>query len=258
MAPLIYQIFVGLTLDWAPLVIALVGLLVGLLLPQLRLIAAPVKWVLPGASATAAIILLVAGVLTNTAKAESPSSQIYYALNADTRSAFWASDLTQRDERTSQFFNGAAAKGSLADFAYKRSSRQYSLKAAPVPEWPAPEVSVLEDKSESGVRTLRLRVRSARDAGTLSVYVDSNVTVLSASVNEMPIEERLDQWGMRLEGIPPQGVELKLQVNTSEPLKLRLVDQSYGLPALDGAARSQSPTDMGKSDLTLFVKTFSI
>lgn len=257
-APLIYQMFVGLTLEWAPLVIALVGLLVGLLLPQLRLVAAPVKRVLPGAFAAAGIVLLVAGVLTNTAKAEKLSNPIYYALSADTKTAFWASDLTQRDERMSQFFTGTEEKGTLADFAYKRSSKQYSLKAAPVPEWPAPELSVLEDKSEGDVRTLRMRVRSARDAGTLSVYVDSNVKVLSASVNEMPIEDQLDQWGVRIEGIPPQGVELKLQLNTSEPLKLRLVDQSYGLPAFAVAASSPFPTDVAKPDLTLFVKTFSI
>jgi hypothetical protein len=74
----------------------------------------------------------------------------------------------------------------------------------------------------------------------------------------MPIEERIDQWGVRIEGIPSQGVELQLQLNTSEPLKLRLVDQSYGLPAVDAAPGSQSPTDVAKPDVTLLVKTFSI
>jgi hypothetical protein len=62
--PVIYQIFVGLTLNWSFLVIALLVLLFGLLLPQLRLITTPFKWAVPGASAVVAIVLLVAGAST--------------------------------------------------------------------------------------------------------------------------------------------------------------------------------------------------
>jgi hypothetical protein len=63
---------------------------------------------------------------------------------------------------------------------------------------------------------------------------------------------------VRIEGIPSEGVELQLHLNTSEPLKLRLVEQSYGLPAFDAAATPQSSTDVTKPDLAFLVKTFSI
>jgi hypothetical protein len=258
MAPLIYQIFVGMTLNWSVLVVALLVLLLGLLLPHLRLIAAPFKWALPAASAAAAIVLLVAGVLSNAAIAEQPSSRIVYALNADTGKAVWASDLSQRDQRTGQFFNGAEQKGTLADFAYKRTSAQYSLAEAPVLPLAAPEMSVLEDKSADGVRTLRLQLKSAREAGTLFLYLDSNAQVVDAWVNKMPIEDHPDQWGMYIEGIPREGVEFKLQVKTSEPLKFRLVDQSYGLPPVNAAASSQASLLAGRPDLTLLVKSFSL
>lgn len=258
MAPVIYQTFVGLTLNSSILITALVVLLFGLLLPALRLIATPFKWVLPGASFVAAIVLLVVGVLTNPATVNRPLNRVVYALNADTGKAMWAGDLTQRDQRTSQFFTGAEEKGSLADFAYKRTSSQYTLNAAPVAQLPAPELSVLDDKSADGVRTLRMRVSSARQAGTLAVYVDSNAQVLSASVNQMPIKDELDQWGMQIEGIPQQGVELQLRFKASEPLKLRLVDQSYGLPPFNGASNSQLATLAAKPDVTLLVKSFSL
>ena len=258
MAPLIYQIFVGMTLNWSVLVVALLVLLLGLLLPHLRLIAAPFKWALPAASAAAAIVLLVAGVLSNAAIAEQPSSRIVYALNADTGKAVWASDLSQRDLRTGLIFNGAEQKGTLADFAYKRTSAQYSLAEAPVLPLAAPEMSVLEDKSADGVRTLRLQLKSAREAGTLFLYLDSNAQVVDAWVNKMPIEDHPDQWGMYIEGIPREGVEFKLQVKTSEPLKFRLVDQSYGLPPVNAAASSQAALLAGRPDLTLLVKSFSL
>ena len=194
-APVIYQMFVGLTLNWSILVTAMVVLLFGLLLPHLRLIVTPFKWALPGISVIAAIVLLVVGVLTNPATVKRSSNRIVYALNADTGKAIWASDLTQRDERTSQFFTGAEEKGSLADFAYKRTSSQYTLNVAPVAQLPAPELSVLDDKSADGVRTLRMRISSARQAGTLAVYVDSNAQVLSASVNQISIDDKLDYVG---------------------------------------------------------------
>jgi len=258
MAPVIYQIFVGLTLNWAFLVIAMLVLLFGLLLPQLRLITAPFKWVLPGASAVVAIILLVVGVLSNAATLNGPSTSIYYALNADTGKAVWASDLTQRDERTSQFFAGAIEKGSLADFAYERKSREYTLNAAPLAKLPAPEMSVIEDKSVDGVRTLRMRVSSPRQAGVVFVYLDSNAQVLSASVNKTPVnDEPTDHWGLLIDGFPQHGVELQLQFRASEPLKIRLVDQSYGLPPLNAATNPQSRTAVAKPDLTLLAKSFS-
>jgi len=267
LVPVIYQIFVGLTLNWILLVIAMVVLFFGLLLP-LRSIDAPFKWVLPGTAAGAAIILLVAGVLTNAGNAERSSNRIYYALNADTGKAVWATDPTGRDARTSQFFAGSEEKGSLADFAYAKTSRQYTINSAPDAQLPAPEMSVLEDKSVDGVRTLRMRVSSPRRAGVLSVYLDSKAQLVRALINDKPIDEERDrspssseaksQWGLTIDGFPQEGVELQLQFRASEPLKIRLVDQSYGLPPVNPATNSQLLTPAARPDVTLLAKSFSL
>lgn len=259
MAPVIYQIFVGLTLNWSMVVIALMVLLFGLLLPHLRLIATPLKWLAPGLSAAAAVVLLVAGVLTTATATEKPSNRIYYAFNTDTGKAIWASDLTQRDERTAQFFTGGEEKGTLADFAYAGKSRQYTVNPAPVAPLPAPELSVLEKKEVDGVQTLRMRVSSPRQAGSLSIYIDSNAQVLNASVNNKQIDDQLkDRWGLFIDGLPKEGVELLLQLRTAEPLKIRLVDQSFGLPPVNAAASQQPTTTSGRPDTTFFMKSFSL
>jgi hypothetical protein len=259
MAPLIYQIFVGLTLNWSMVVIALMVLLFGLLLPHLRLIATPFKWFAPGLSAAAAVVLLVAGVLTTATATEKPSNRIYYAFNADTGKAVWASDLSQRDERTSQFFTGGEEKGTLADFAYGGKSRQYSLNPAPVAPLPPPELSLLEKKEADGVQTLRLRISSPRQAGALSIFIDSNAQVLSASINNKQVEaEQKDRWGMFVDGFPKDGIELLLQVRTAEPLKMRLMDQSLGLPPVNAASSQQAPVTSARPDATLVVKSFSL
>ena len=259
MAPIIHQIFVGLTLNWSFLIIALLVLLFGLLLPQLQLITSRLKWVFPGASAVAAIVLLAAGVLVNAMPEERQPNRIFYAFNTDTGKAMWASDLSQPDERDPQFFSGATEKANLADFAYGRKSRDYTSSVAPVAQLPAPAVSVIEDKSVDGVRSLKLRVWSPRQAGLLSVYLDSIAQVLNASVNSTIItEEPNDRWGIQIDGIPQGGVELTMQVKTTEPLKLRLVDQSFGLPPVTAASSAQPTTPSTNPDLTLLVKSFSL
>lgn len=258
MVPVIYQIFVGLTLNWSIVVIALMVLLFGLLLPHLRLIATPFKWFGPGLSAAAAVVLLAAGVLTTANATEKPANRIFYALNADTGKAVWASDITQRDERTAQFFTGSEEKGTLADFAYGGKSRQYTLNPAPVATLPAPELSVLEKKETDGVQTLRLRITSPRQAGSVSIFVDSNAQVLSASVNNKQMDELKDRWGLFVDGLPKEGVELVLQIRTTEPLKIRVVDQSFGLPPVNAASSQQPPMTSARPDTTFVMKTYSL
>lgn len=259
MAPVIYQIFVGLTLNWSAVVIALMVLLFGLLLPHLRLIATPFKWFAPGVSAAAAVVLLVAGVLTTATATQKRPNRIYYALNTDTGKAVWASDLSQRDERTPQFFTGNEEKGTLADFVYGGQLRQYTLNPAPVAPLPAPELQVLEKKEIDGVQTLRMRVLSPRQAGFLSVYLDSNAQILSASINNEQLnEESKDRWGVFIEGFPKEGVELVLQLRTSEPVKLRVVDQSYGLPPVNAASSQQPAVLSARPDATLLMKSFTL
>lgn len=259
MAPVIYQIFVGLTLNWSMVVIALMVLLFGLLLPHLRLIATPFKWFAPGLSAAAAVVLLVAGVLTTATATQKRPNRIYYALNADTGKAVWASDLSQPDERTPQFFTGNEEKGTLADFAYGGQSRQYTLNPAPVAPLPAPELQVLEKKEIDGVQTLRMRVLSPRRAGRLSIYLDSNAQVLSASINDEQLNEELkDRWGVFIEGFPKEGVELVLQLRTNEPVKLRVVDQSFGLPPVNAASSQQPAVLSARPDATFLMKSFTL
>jgi hypothetical protein len=259
MAPIVYQIFLGMTLNWLPMIMAVVVLLFGLLLPQLKLIASPFKWALPAVATAAAIVLLTVGVIANAGGVEKPSDTVYYALNADTGKAIWASDLANHDQYAAQFFAGSQQKGNIQDFAYAKKSKEYTLNAAPVAPLAAPQMSVLDDKSQDGVRKLRLRLTSPRQAGMLAFYLDSNAEILNASVNGVPTSDDSgvrSPWGVQINGFPQQGVELQLELKTTDPVKFRLVDQSYGLPPVNTAA--QSDPLLAKPDLTFLVKSFSL
>jgi Peptidase family M28 len=261
MAPIVYQMFIGLTLTFVVLIMLMVVLLFGFLLPQLQLIASPFKWFVPGAAAVAAIVLLVVGVVANSGGLDKPGNTILYGLNTDTGKAIWASDLAQRDDRSSQFFASTQEKGTIEDFAYARKSKQYTLNQAPAAQLPAPQMSVLEDKSQDGVRTLKLRLTSPRQAGMVAFYLDSNAEILNASVDGVSASDdsqARSPWGIQINGFPQQGVELQLQLRTADPVKFRLVDQSYGLPPVTPAAQAQADSVFTKPDMTLLVKSYSL
>jgi hypothetical protein len=91
----------------------------------------------------------------------------------------------------------------------------------------------------------------------VAVYVDSNAQVLNASINSTTItNEASDSFGLQIDGFPKDGVELHMQVKASEPLKLRLVDQSFGLPPVTGASSAQPATPSSNPDVTLLMKSF--
>ena len=155
--------------------------------------------------------------------------------------------------------------GKLADFAYANRSRQYLVTGAPVASLPPPESKLLEDNTVDGVRNVRLRISSPRRAAMVSVYVDSPAKVLRAVVDNKVVYQAQaaePNWGLRISGFPQEGIEMQLQVSPSEPLKIRLVDQSYGLPQLKGVSytprpQPENPTTTSKTDFTLLSQTVS-
>lgn len=265
LAPVIQQAFVGLTLNLAGVVMALASLLLVLLIPQLDTITAANKWSLPMVSLLTCVALTVAGGLAPGDDAKHPRlDSIFYGLNADSGTAVWASADRKSDEWTSQFLSADAADGVLPEFFSTNSTGKYLKSPAPAATLAAPHVSLVGDSSQGGVRTLRLRLTSPRQANLLSLYVDSKAEVLRATINGRPVNgdgtsaaiKRARQWSLRYYSVPPDGIELWAEIRTAEPLKLRVVDQSYGLPSLQGMSVRARPADIIPAPLSITDSSF--
>jgi hypothetical protein len=161
-------------------------------------------------------------------------------VNADTGKSLWVSSDARPDEWTRQFLSERAERGPLNDF-FPLSSRMFLKDQAPVAQLEAPQVSVLDDRTDNNVRLLRLRITSPRKAPMVSIQMDSNTEVLSAMVNGKRIEMNSNQrqpsaggaknlWGLRYYAVPDEGIEVAFEVKPSQPLSLKVVDQTYGLP----------------------------
>lgn len=268
--PLLNFTFMAMPLALSGALVVLLVLLLALLIPHLRYITGQKRWALPvGAAALGVVFFVVAGLGSGFDKNRRQSNHVLYGFNADTQQAVWASADAQPDEWTAQFFATRAERGALADY-FPLSRRPYLKAQAPAATFAAPDVKVLEDVTENGVRRLRLRVTSPREASMLSVQAEQNSEVLNASVNGKRVTSLnataapagANRWGFYYFALPKDGIELTLETKTSQPLTLKVVDETYGLPNLTGVSLKSRPDHMMPapmpfSDSTLVSKSYT-
>ena len=239
--------FMAVPMAWAGGLIVLLVLLIGLFIPHLRSVTWNNRWAFPATVAALALFcFVIAGFKSGFDKDHRQSNHLLYGLNADIQEAVWASADTQGDEWTGQFFASGSSQGTLADF-FPLSRRVYRKAAAPAGSFAGPEVKVLEDTTENGMRRLRLRILSPRGAARLSGQTQSAVSSAALDGKQL-IRNSFDGpsnlLGFIYFALPQEGIELALETKPSQPITLRVVDESYGLPTLPGATYRSRPEHM--------------
>lgn len=268
LAPLIYLLFVGLSLVWSWVVVLLCALMLSLLAPHLSLLGPRARRAVQASAAAAGLGFVLWCCLGAGYGATRPApNSIFYALNADTGKAVWASTDENVDEWTAQFLGAEAAHAALPDF-FPASSFQFLQAPAPATPFEPPRAELLEDSTRDGLRTLRVRVRSERGAPLLQLGVERGDWLQSASLNGRPLEPDapgkakwliVQYWGLK-----EQGAELTLVGTPGAPVTIRAIDQSYGLAsttdrtyAARGPAVMPAQFGFGLTDATLVSKTFT-
>jgi len=268
LAPLLYLLYTGIGLGVAGALMLLVVLLAALLIPHLHLITLQKKWLLPLISFAVCLVLLVIGIFSAGFNQDYPKTDsLFYVMNANAEKAIWASSDVKPDEWTAQFLSAQAEKGSLAD--YIPSNNLPILKAqAPLVSLAAPEIVLLDERTENQMRTLRLRVTTPRRAPLVSIYVDSKEGILDVAVNGKRVAgedarnpPKYDNpWVLNYWAIPAEGIELTVSVKPSQALNINVVDSSYDLPQVPGKSLAGRPghlmpAQFGYTDSTLVSKS---
>ena len=253
LVPVIHQIFVALGIDLGIVGVVLLVIMLGMLIPQLSLMTTSRRWLLPGAAALVALGFVIAATLLSGVDKNRPqSNSVQYVLNADTGQAVWASNDSKADGWTSQFFAANAERGSLNDFMPTREGSLYLKSPAPVAALPAATMTVLDDTTNNDVRTIRLNVASPYPALSISTLEDSGATILASAINGVRFENKGTQppakgqpaWMLQYWGLPGEDIQLTLEVKAAQPLKLRMVGQSYELPEIPAMALKPRPDHM--------------
>ncbi|MCA1659326.1 MAG: hypothetical protein LC642_02110, partial [Verrucomicrobiaceae bacterium] len=208
---------------------------------------------------------ILAGMGPGFDKDRRQSNHVLYSLDAAKQRALWISFDARPDEWTQQFFGKKPERAPLAD-PFPVGRRSYLQAPAPAVSLTPPEAKVLEDVTADGVRHLRLHLASPRVAERISVQISA--AVLSAAVDGKRLisnaaaSEPQKRWSLYYFALPKEGIELVLETRSTSPLAMRVVDESYGLPLLDGAKFTVRPAHMMpapffRSDFSLVSRDFS-
>jgi hypothetical protein len=162
---------------------------------------------------------------------------IAYWLNVDTRSASWISLDEKPDQWTSQFLSGSIRSDTLSIFARPGGDTVLLSNAPPLP-LTVPPITLLNELSAAGVRTLCFRLTSTRNPATLWVSVQ-NATVLEATIDGKKAPSKMIDlqnklWGFYYAAPDAQGIELVISVKASDRPQVTLTDQTIGLPDILG------------------------
>jgi hypothetical protein len=136
-------------------------------------------------------------------------------------------------------------EGELSAFAPWYSAT-YLQGPAPILSLRPPEIALLRETHDSGVRTLHLRVTSPRGAPEIVISAPLDQAA-SAKVDGKnlgdPHEARRNarEWMLNYSNLPAEGIELELTLKTAGALEVTAIDHlSRGLPASGRAGTAHS------------------
>lgn len=266
-APLVRMFETALGFRMLAVPMGMMALLLALLVPQLEVLARPRgRGPALGLLGVGLVALVVAAATSGFSAADPRPNSLAYLLDADAGKAYWASGDDAPDEWTRPLLGAAPTRRSLAAAGGAALGTAPLVADAPVVALAPPEARLVSDSAIDGGRRVRIRITSPRGAQRMGVNVEDSMAVGDLLINgRAPGPERYaasaGQRILNYYAVPPEGVELTFSVQTTGPVRLRLTDTSYGLPAVPGL-RPRPAWMMSKpfilTDVTLLSRTLQL
>jgi hypothetical protein len=242
LAPTVYLVHALLSIAVAPLIAAVVGVLVLLLIPAIDLMGPPNRAWLPTAGMLLGAGLAALGASDTSPAAHRPApSNLTHVQDGDAGTAFWAAPATHDDAFTRRFLPPTADTTTLE--RYSDFLRGIRFRVAPAPMWPAPATTatIVETTPGNTLRTARVRLQWDEPPMLVEVRPIDNTSRL------------LEPTGDSIPGTPPTGagtwrlgraglerpLELLLEAPTDEAIELAVTAHYQGLPPLQGNLASR-------------------
>jgi hypothetical protein len=259
LVPLATYIGVQMPIPLLPVPLVFVLLLMGLLIPQLGLLAGEPqtpatvshlaflsrrhlmrrqRWLVPLSALLVSVMLLVTAMATSGLSATHPGTDsVTYRLNADTGQAVWQSSDQRLDDWTRQFFPSSIGPGPFS-------------APAPAVALAPPGVTLVSDTMSGDERTLEVQVSSPRHAEDAMVQVEAQGEIVAATVDGKPFELILlpERAPHRLQftyyALPEKGFELQLSIRSAAPVRITVQDVTSGLPTIPGMTIQPRPASL--------------
>jgi hypothetical protein len=270
LVPLVDLLFsLGLAFASGPLFITVLVLVTAL--PVLDLLALRHAWLVPVAAAMVGLVLITAGLRIDTFDDEHPrQTRLVYALDADRERAWWLSADPQPAPWTDRYVDTERIEDDdrFPDSPSLSLSSRYYSGPASVARIEPPDVTVTRSDRDGDTRVLRLRVTPG-EGSRIALYADTRShTVTTATVDGISVEEAPGQrqdtdpskWGFVFHTVPPEGIDVTLEVRGEGPLPLRVIGYRDGLPQVpELTPRPDDLTWSGtSSNLTMVAESYRV
>ncbi len=221
----------------APALVLLFAMLLGLVIPQLELMASGRKWWLPAMSAATGLVLLAAGLFSSGYSPERRKlNSLAYAMDADKGEAFWLSPDEELDEWTAQFFPsmGPSNPRGTLEAIDPGDSSEYWRASAPVAGYAGPQLQVMRDATSGDTREVVLRITAPDKPSEMYIWLNSGEEILSTEVFGNEIRARRRDSSLKFRNFPREGADITLRLRAGSGLSMRMTENLHGLPELSG------------------------
>lgn len=207
------------------------------------------RWIVPGSTLLIGAILLSIATFNSGFSAAHPRpNTMSYLLDADRGQASWVSSDRHLDPWKAQIM-GANVRQQQVEFGLSPASPGFSAPA-PLVNLPALEVQRLDSSTSGNKSTMRLRLKSPRQASTVFVDLTAQGKIERAQIDRQSLDltplapKQRQALKFIFFGLPQEGIELNLELTNSQSVQMKLEDYTLGLPAISGKAIAPRPADL--------------
>jgi len=238
-APTINLILIGLGLSLSRLVMPLAALFIAMTLVLMEFSGfRGFRFLTAIAGIIAAFMFLGSAVRTRSNALKPRVDSVFYLADPTINRALWASLDAMPDPWTAGFLTAKPSTGSLTEYRPDLNAN-YLQSPAPVGSWSVPTVDLVREQTNAEGRTLCLRLRSARGAAVVGIYMDSrvikSVTIEGQSFpasNRPSSGRKSEVSAIEYYNAPARGIEVTIRAASGVPISGTVIDRSYGLPLM--------------------------
>ncbi|TFH39320.1 MAG: M20/M25/M40 family metallo-hydrolase, partial [Chrysiogenales bacterium] len=255
MTDLLYNLYEGLGMGLSASAGLFIPLYFLVMAPAVEALLHRTGMMLPTAAAALGALFLAAGIAGSGFDEVNPRPEsLAYGFDGDSGEAFWISCDHDPGPFTGQFFAEGAKREALPQFfpmTPRCVMRSWSFLSAPAPRLAVEPPRVIVTSATRGAgRVVRARITSPRGARSLAIFIRraphlgevrlGGMALIDPPVEGLKIGHRLAlrevdyrNWlTVAFQAVPPEGIDLTFIISGWDPVEMRVMDISDGLPDL--------------------------
>jgi hypothetical protein len=227
-----YMLFNLMTLYISSGLVALLVLFTGITQFHISIITRKKPWLITILGFVVFLIIVSANLISRSSNELNPKpNTIFYAFDADSNKAFWATSDRKLDSWTSQFFPGEIKNGALPQFIPLSG---FSLIYGPAPITQIIE-PILKIESEDNVDSFRIiRAQIISNSPYFFINTDSINLIYDIKINGKSLEDKKlkesNHWPLLCFGFSDEPLNLELKTKMNIKCKLRVIKIVEDLP----------------------------